>query len=78
MQSISRPLGRRGSPWTGLGVVVAKETADHLSGARMVALTGYGQSEDVRRSREVGFDHHLTKPVDFVALEAVLGGLLTV
>ena len=38
----------------------------------MVALTGYGQSEDIRRSREVGFDHHLTKPVDFVALEGVL------
>ena len=53
-------------------------TLTGLSGARMVALTGYGQSEDVRRSREVGFDHHLTKPVDFVALEAVLGGLLTV
>ena len=26
---------RRGSPWTGLGAVVAKETADHLSSARM-------------------------------------------
>ena len=34
-----RPNGRRrGSPWTGLGVVVAKETADHLSGARMVVI----------------------------------------
>src|SRR5437667_5283868 len=29
---------RRGSPWTGLGTVVAKETADHLSGARMVVI----------------------------------------
>ena len=29
---------RRGSPWTGLGVVVAKETADHLSSARMRIL----------------------------------------
>jgi ABC-2 type transport system permease protein len=38
MQSISRPLGRRGSPWTGLGTVVAKETADHLSSARMRIL----------------------------------------
>jgi ABC-2 type transport system permease protein len=34
MQSISR----RGSPWTGLGTVVAKETADHLSSARMRIL----------------------------------------
>jgi len=26
---------RRGSPWTGLGVVIAKETADHLASVRM-------------------------------------------
>lgn len=30
----------------------------------LVALTGYGQEEDRRRTREAGFDHHLTKPVD--------------
>ena len=30
--------GRRGSPWTGLGVVIAKETADHLGGVRMVVI----------------------------------------
>jgi ABC-2 type transport system permease protein len=34
-----RPGGtRHGSPWTGLGAVVAKETADHLSSARMYIL----------------------------------------
>jgi signal transduction histidine kinase len=43
-------------------------------GVRIVALTGYGQSEDLQRSREVGFDDHLTKPVDFTALERVLAG----
>jgi ABC-2 type transport system permease protein len=32
------PRGRGGSPWTGLGTVVAKETADHLSSARMRIL----------------------------------------
>jgi CheY-like chemotaxis protein len=47
-------------------------TFSELRGVHMVALTGYGQTEDIHRSREVGFDHHLTKPVDFVALEAVL------
>ncbi|HVH75257.1 MAG TPA: ABC transporter permease [Stellaceae bacterium] len=31
-------MRRRGSPWTGLGVVLSKETADHLSGARMRLL----------------------------------------
>ena len=36
----------------------------HLLGRRivLVALTGWGQDEDKRRSREAGFDHHLTKP----------------
>ena len=29
---------------------------------RLVALTGWGQDEDKRRSHEAGFDHHLTKP----------------
>ena len=33
-----RPTGRLGSPWTGLGTVIAKETADHLSSARMRIL----------------------------------------
>lgn len=34
------PLSRRrgGSPWTGLGTVIAKETADHLGGVRMVVI----------------------------------------
>ena len=45
-----------------------------LGALRVVALTGYGQSEDIRRSREVGIDAHLTKPVDFMALDAVLHG----
>jgi CheY-like chemotaxis protein len=30
--------------------------------ALLVAMTGWGQEEDRRRSREAGFDHHLTKP----------------
>ena len=30
----------------------------------IMAVTGYGQEEDRRRSREAGFDRHLVKPVD--------------
>lgn len=30
---------------------------------KMIALTGWGMSEDRRRTREAGFDHHLVKPV---------------
>ncbi len=38
----------------------------------LVALTGHGQEEDRRRSREAGFDHHLTKPVEPSALFSLL------
>ena len=40
-----------------------------------VALTGFGMDEDIRRSKEAGFDFHLTKPVDFAELRTVLGQL---
>jgi PAS domain S-box-containing protein len=38
----------------------------------LVALTGWGQEEDKRRSLDAGFDHHLTKPVEASALEKLL------
>jgi PAS domain S-box-containing protein len=38
-------------------------------GMVIVALTGWGQEEDRRRSREAGFDHHLVKPVEFAMLQ---------
>jgi CheY-like chemotaxis protein len=38
----------------------------------LVALTGYGQEEDRRRSHEAGFDHHFTKPVALDALHDLL------
>jgi DNA-binding response OmpR family regulator len=38
----------------------------------LIAVSGYGQTEDQKRSREVGFDHHLVKPADFSALERIL------
>jgi signal transduction histidine kinase/ActR/RegA family two-component response regulator len=38
----------------------------------LAAITGYGQAEDRRRSMEVGFDFHLTKPVDPTALQEVM------
>jgi PAS domain S-box-containing protein len=46
-----------------------------LRSLRLIALSGYGQPEDRRRSREAGFDDHLVKPVDFTALESILRGL---
>jgi hypothetical protein len=40
---------------------------------KAVALTGFGSTEDVERGKKAGFDFHLTKPVDFHELRAVLG-----
>jgi signal transduction histidine kinase/CheY-like chemotaxis protein len=41
-------------------------------GILLVAITGWGQDEDKRRTREAGFDHHLVKPVEFAALQRLL------
>jgi two-component system CheB/CheR fusion protein len=41
-------------------------------GAVLVAMTGFGQEEDRRRSAAAGFDHHLVKPVDPQELQQFL------
>jgi PAS domain S-box-containing protein len=41
-------------------------------GIALIALTGWGQDEDIRRAMDAGFDHHLTKPVEAAALEKLL------
>jgi signal transduction histidine kinase/CheY-like chemotaxis protein len=44
-------------------------------GVTVIALTGWGQEEDKRRSREAGFDGHLVKPVEPADLERLLAEL---
>jgi len=47
------------------GYEVARELrARRGAGLRLIALTGWGAEADVKRAREAGFDHHLTKPAD--------------
>jgi signal transduction histidine kinase len=41
----------------------------------LIALTGWGQPQDVRRSAEAGFDRHLVKPIEIEALSTVLAGV---
>ena len=38
------------------------------NGVQLIALTGWGQQEDVRRCFEAGFNHHLVKPLDLSKL----------
>ena len=55
------------------GYVVARRLRSRFnSGMTLVALTGWGTEQDRRRSRDAGFDHHLTKPVELAAVEAVM------
>jgi len=41
---------------------------------QIIALTGWGQQEDIRRSIQAGFDHHMVKPLDVEKLRALIGG----
>jgi len=50
-------------------------SAPETRGTILVAVTGWGQSEDRRRSKEAGFDYHLVKPVDPATLRRLLQAL---
>ena len=45
---------------------------DGLQDVGLIALTGYGQPDDLERARDAGFDEHCVKPVDFEQLERKL------
>ena len=38
----------------------------------VIAITGFGRNDDIERARAAGFYSHLTKPLDLLALTAVL------
>jgi CheY-like chemotaxis protein len=56
----------------GYAVARALRSDPECASSYLVAVTGYGREEDVRRSREAGFDVHLTKPIDPRALDTML------
>ena len=59
------------------GFEVAQRLREQVRGKPpvLIALTGWGQEADRRRSREGGFDHHLVKPVDPDTILALLARL---
>ncbi len=58
----------------GYEVAVRLRREEYGKSVVIVAVSGYGQEEDRRRSKEAGFDHHLIKPLDRQALLNVLAG----
>lgn len=57
------------------GFDAARELRKRARGRSLliIAVTGWGQDEDRRKSAEAGFDLHLTKPIDAPQLQALLG-----
>lgn len=66
-------IGLPGMP----GYDVARELRRTQTAKKLVliALTGYGQDEDRRKTREAGFDEHLLKPAEPLAVKALLAHL---
>ena len=59
------------------GYEVARRLRAQQNGKRVsiVALTGWGQDDDRRRTSEAGFDHHLVKPAEIAQLQSLLASL---
>ncbi|MEO8358573.1 MAG: ATP-binding protein [Vicinamibacteria bacterium] len=53
------------------------EASQKHARAKLIALTGWGSDEDKKRSREAGFDMHMTKPLDAEKIEALLNGFVS-
>ena len=60
--------------FSGLEVARRLREESSLSGLLLIALSGWVQAEDLARSREAGFDHHLAKPVAAATLERLFAG----
>lgn len=57
---------------SGYEVALQLRADPRFSRTVLIAVTGWGSDDDRRRSREAGFDEHLTKPVDLLDLEPLL------
>jgi CheY-like chemotaxis protein len=56
------------------GYEVARRVREQTASGKvmLIALTGWGQEKDRKLAREAGFNHHLLKPVDLQALQALM------
>jgi two-component system CheB/CheR fusion protein len=60
------------------GYAVAKtlRSDENLRSARLIALSGYAQPEDLQRSTSAGFDAHIAKPASIEAIEEALSSFV--
>ena len=59
----------------GYQLAAAIRKRPEFNGTLLVGLTGYGQSEDIRRAHAAGMDRHLVKPVEIGTLQSLLSSL---
>src|SRR5277367_2719834 len=57
---------------SGLEVAKMMQNTPALESVRLIAVTGYGQTDDINQTRQAGFEHHLVKPIDFEVLRHVI------
>ncbi len=57
------------------GYELARLLREKIPGVLLIALSGWGQDEDRRRSKEAGFNHHLVKPVEIEKLQSIFSAL---
>ena len=60
----------------GSGLELIREIRKQYADLPGIALSGFGMEEDVRKSKEAGFVEHLTKPINFNRLQAVISELM--
>jgi CheY-like chemotaxis protein/two-component sensor histidine kinase len=56
----------------GSGLELMRRITARRGAVPAIALTGYGMEDDIQRSRAAGFTTHMTKPIDFTKLEAMI------
>jgi DNA-binding response OmpR family regulator len=54
------------------GFELAARLREFLPDALLISVSGWGQEEDRRRSREAGFDYHFVKPVEYDDIQKLL------
>ena len=59
----------------GYAVARTLRAESDLAPLRLVALTGYGQEDDLRCAIDAGFDHHLVKPAEYEDLTAIFDSI---
>jgi CheY-like chemotaxis protein len=59
----------------GSGLELMRSLRDRYA-LKGICLSGFGMEDDIARSAEAGFNHHLTKPIDFHKLETLIHSLV--